>query len=91
MKQRAQLVVVAPATGALFSSKTTPDTGGVGSGTNSRSRETVSPSVTITCTKPGCGTQTTLAESTYIDGCGHICPTCAGPLPAWWNDMQPPY
>jgi hypothetical protein len=52
---------------------------------------TTSPSATITCAKPGCDARTTLAEATYIDGCGYICPGCAGPLPAWWNDIEPPY
>jgi len=48
-------------------------------------------SATITCAKPSCGTPTTPAEATYVDGLGHICPTCAGPLPAWWNDINPPF
>jgi hypothetical protein len=52
---------------------------------------TTSPSTTITCAKPGCGSRTTLAASTYIDGCGHVCPECAGPLPGWWNDTEPPF
>ena len=53
---------------------------------------TTSPSATITCAKPGCGTQTTLAEATYIDGCGQVCPTCAGALPEWWHDdLEPPF
>jgi hypothetical protein len=46
---------------------------------------TTAPSDTITCAKPGCGATTTLAESTYIDGCGQVCPGCDGPLPAWWD------
>ena len=29
---------------------------------------------TITCARPGCGADTTPAESTYVDGCGNICP-----------------
>ena len=55
---------------------------------------TASPSDTITCAKPGCGAATTLAESTYIDGCGQVCPGCDGPLPAWWDDLkdiEPPF
>ena len=52
---------------------------------------TTSPSVTITCTKPGCGTQTTLAESTYIDGRGQVCPGCAGPVPDWFGQIEPPF
>ena len=39
--------------------------------------------ITIICAHPRCGMPTTLAESTYIDGCGQVCPTCAGPLPEW--------
>ena len=49
------------------------------------------PTGSITCAKPGCGNITTLAESVYVDGCGQICPACAGPLPAWWNDIDPPF
>ena len=45
----------------------------------------------ITCAKPGCGNITTLAESIYIDGCGQVCPDCAGPLPAWWDGIDPPF
>ena len=45
----------------------------------------------ITCAKPGCGNTTMLAESVYIDGCGHVCPGCAGPLPAWWDSVEPPF
>jgi hypothetical protein len=55
---------------------------------------TTSSSDTITCAKPTCGATTTLAESTYIDGCGQVCPGCAGPLPAWWDDfkdVEPPF
>jgi hypothetical protein len=50
---------------------------------------------TITCARPGCGAETTPAESTYVDGCGNICPGCDedlfGPCPAWWNDIDPPF
>jgi hypothetical protein len=28
--------------------------------------------------KPGCGARTTLDDSTYIEGCGQVCPDCAG-------------
>ena len=52
---------------------------------------TTHPTDSITCTKPGCGNVTTLAESFYIDGCGQVCPGCAGPLPAWWDDIDPPF
>jgi hypothetical protein len=53
---------------------------------------TTSPSATITCAKPGCGARTTLAEATYIDGCGQVCPGCVGPLPEWWNDdLEAPF
>jgi hypothetical protein len=45
----------------------------------------------ITCVKPGCGTIATLAECVYVDGCGQVCSECAGPLPAWWNDIVPPF
>ena len=48
--------------------------------------------ITIICAHPRCGMPTTLAESTYIDGCGQVCPTCAGPLPEWWDeDFEPPF
>jgi hypothetical protein len=50
---------------------------------------------TITCTYPGCGTSTTLAESTYVDGCGQICLECDeaifGPPPSWWDKIEPPF
>jgi hypothetical protein len=56
---------------------------------------TTSPSDTITCAKPGCGASTTLAESTYVDGCGQICPGCDqaiyGPRPAWMDDIELPF
>jgi hypothetical protein len=52
---------------------------------------TTSPSTTITCATPGCDAQITMAEATYIDGCGQVCPCCAGPLPVWWNDIEPPF
>jgi len=48
-------------------------------------------SAVITCAKPGCGTPTTLDQATYVDRCGHICPACVGPLPTWWDDIDPPY
>ena len=50
-----------------------------------------SASATITCAKPGCGALTTAAESVYIDGCGQVCPRCAGPVPAWMADIEPPF
>jgi hypothetical protein len=57
--------------------------------------KTTETSGTITCARPGCGTQTTLAESTYVDGCGQICPRCDeamfGPRPAWYGQINPPY
>jgi hypothetical protein len=44
---------------------------------------------------PGCDTSTTLAEPTYVDGCGQICPGCDeaifGPLPSWWDKIEPPF
>lgn len=46
---------------------------------------------TITCAKPGCGAVTTFADSTYIDGCGQVCPACAGPVLAWLGDIDPPF
>jgi hypothetical protein len=52
---------------------------------------TTSPTATINCASPGCGIPTTLDQATYVDGCGHICPGCAGPLPAWWDGIEPPY
>ena len=52
---------------------------------------TTYPPGTITCAKPGCGNITTLDESVYVEGCGQVCPDCAGPLPAWWNDIDPPF
>jgi hypothetical protein len=52
---------------------------------------TTNPVGSITCAKPGCGNITTLAESTYVDGCGQVCSHCAGPLPTWWNDVVPPF
>ena len=50
---------------------------------------TTSPSTTITCAKPGCGTVTTLAASGYIDGCGQVCPECFGPEPEWLTGVEP--
>ena len=52
---------------------------------------TVTTASVITCAKPGCETQTTLAESTFIDGCGYVCPDCSGPRPEWYNDLEPPF
>jgi hypothetical protein len=53
---------------------------------------TTTPTTTvITCAKPGCGNQTPLAESTYIDGCGQVCPGCAGPVPDWFAQIEPPF
>jgi hypothetical protein len=52
---------------------------------------TTTPSTAVTCAKPGCGDRTNLAESTYVDGCGQVCTGCAGPLPEWWNDIEPPF
>lgn len=53
--------------------------------------DTTTPTATITCARSGCGTETTADLATYVDGLGYICPTCAGPLPAWWDDIDPPY
>ncbi len=52
---------------------------------------TTSPTTTITCAKPGCGTVTTLAESGYIDGCGQVCLECFGPEPEWAVGLEPPF
>ena len=53
---------------------------------------TTTPTTTVgTCAKPGCGTQTTLAESTYIDGYGQVCSSCAGPVPDWFGQIEPPF
>jgi hypothetical protein len=52
---------------------------------------TTSSSGTITCAKPACGALTTAAESVYIDGCGQVCTGCAGPVPAWLLDIEPPF
>jgi len=52
---------------------------------------TTSPSGTITCARPSCGTPTTLAESTYIDGCGQVCTGCAGPVPVWLHGIEAPF
>ena len=52
---------------------------------------TTSSAATITCANPACGAPTTLAESTYIDGCGQVCTGCAGPHPAWLDDIDPPF
>jgi hypothetical protein len=52
---------------------------------------TTAPSTIITCAKPDCGAQTTLAESIYIDGFGYICLACNGPRPDWWYDIEPPF
>ena len=52
---------------------------------------TTTPATVITCAKPGCGAVITVTESTYVDGCGQVCPGCAGPLPAWWDDVEPPF
>ncbi len=49
---------------------------------------TTSPTGTITC--PGCGALTTLADSTYIDGLGQLCPNCDTRLPEGLADLGPP-
>jgi hypothetical protein len=46
---------------------------------------------TSTCAMPGCQTVITLAESLYIDGCGQVCDDCAGPRPAWLDDIEVPF
>ena len=46
---------------------------------------------TSTCAKPGCQAVITLAGSLYIDGCGQVCDDCAGPRPAWLDDIDPPF
>jgi hypothetical protein len=45
----------------------------------------------ITCARPGCETRTPVTESGYIDGCGHVCLTCLGPVPAWFSEIEPPF
>ena len=52
---------------------------------------TTSPAAVITCAKPNCGAETSLEESIYIDGCGQVCIGCAGPLPEWWDGIEPPF
>jgi len=52
---------------------------------------TTSSADTITCARPRCGNPTTPADSVYIDGCGQVCPGCAGPDPDWINDIELPY
>jgi hypothetical protein len=52
---------------------------------------TTNPAGSITCAKPECPNVANLADSIYIDGCGQVCPDCAGPLPTWWNDIVPPF
>jgi hypothetical protein len=50
---------------------------------------------TITCAYPGCSTITKRTDSTYVDGCGDICPGCdearSGPAPEWWGKIEPPF
>ena len=50
---------------------------------------------TITCARPGCGSVATLADSVYVDGCGQICSGCDealfGPVPSWWDKIEPPF
>ncbi len=49
----------------------------------------------ITCAYPGCGKAHPRSESTYVDGCGQICPRCElamfGPRPDWWDTIDPPF
>jgi hypothetical protein len=45
----------------------------------------------ITCARPGCETRVPLAESGYIDGCGQVCLSCLGPVPAWFSEIEPPF
>jgi len=52
---------------------------------------TTTPTDIITCAKPSCGNPAPWDESVYIDGCGLVCPDCAGPDPTWINDIEPPY
>ena len=56
--------------------------------------DATAPSATITCAKPGCRNTTTLAESTYIDGCGQVCRIC-DPEPEWlvklFAEVEPPF
>jgi hypothetical protein len=47
------------------------------------------------CAYQGCAAVITVAESTYVDGCGRICRRCEeamlGPRPDWWDDIEPPF
>jgi hypothetical protein len=52
---------------------------------------TTATAAVVTCAKSGCGARTALAESVYVDGCGQVCPGCAGPLPEWWADIELPF
>ena len=52
---------------------------------------TTASSTVISCARPGCDARTMMAESVYVDGCGQVCPGCAGPLPEWWDDIEPPF
>jgi len=45
----------------------------------------------VICARPSCGSPVPWDDTTYIDGCGQVCPGCAGPDPAWINDIEPPY
>jgi hypothetical protein len=49
----------------------------------------------LICAYPGCAAVITVAESTYVDGCGRICRRCEeamfGPRPDWWDDIEPPF
>ncbi|HEX9353440.1 MAG TPA: hypothetical protein VF933_06445 [Streptosporangiaceae bacterium] len=45
----------------------------------------------ITCARPQCAARVPAAESTYVDGAGQLCDACAGPLPEWFYDIEPPY
>jgi hypothetical protein len=52
---------------------------------------TTAHSTVVTCAMPGCGARTALAEAIYVDGCGQVCPGCAGPCPEWWDNIEPPF
>ena len=51
---------------------------------------TTTPTQLITC--DGCGTQTPLADTYYVDGAGQLCTTtCTSPLPRELLGIVPPF
>ena len=49
---------------------------------------------TFTCSYPGCGVTTSVAESIYVEEYGEICRRCDeaifGPRPEYW-EIEPPF